>query len=192
VPPEESGDHPVGGITRADAITFCEWLRQKERHNYRLPTDREWSFAVGIGHLEPAGVLPTDLDEKIPGVYPWGSQWPPPKGAGNFADAATKVRFPPGSNSAMTSYISEYDDGYPTTAPVMRFTPNRIGLYDLAGNVMEWCSDTSPENASGHLLRGGSWKNGRTRHLSSFRFGWTNKNLSYFGFRVALEIPGRQ
>src|SRR5579862_7070324 len=77
---KQGEDHPVASMSWDDAKAFCAWLTQKERkegkigqdQEYRLPTDSEWSVAVG------------------PGKYPWGNNWPPPKGAGNY-DPSFKV-----------------------------------------------------------------------------------------------------
>lgn len=73
-PFEQTADDPAVMVSWEDAHAFCEWLTEKDRKDakiredqkYRLPTDAEWSAAVGT--------------EK----YPWGNAWPPPKSAGNF------------------------------------------------------------------------------------------------------------
>ena len=59
-------DYPVVNVSWHDAKAFCEWLSKKEGREYRLPTDDEWSAAVGLGK------------------YPWGGAWPPPEGVGNY------------------------------------------------------------------------------------------------------------
>ena len=48
----EGPDHPVGNISWYEAQSFCAWLSEREGRTHRLPTDHEWSCAVGIGHLE--------------------------------------------------------------------------------------------------------------------------------------------
>jgi tRNA A-37 threonylcarbamoyl transferase component Bud32 len=85
--------HPAVNVSWADAQLFCQWLTERERKAgklgasevYRLPTDHEWSCAAGIGEREVAAKLPAVKSGKIGDVYPWGAQWPPPKGAGNYA-----------------------------------------------------------------------------------------------------------
>lgn len=85
----QGSDHPVVGVTWDDAIEFCVWLTGKERAEgkidektvYRLPTDLEWSAAVGLPH-EPEPT-PEERHLKAPG-YPWGLRWPPPENAGNY------------------------------------------------------------------------------------------------------------
>src|SRR4051812_44274160 len=89
----EGDDHPVVCVSWVDAVAFCAWLTKTERaagrinwvQSYRLPRDHEWSVAVGLGSREDAGAPPNESNGKIQGVYPWGTTWPPPSTAGNFA-----------------------------------------------------------------------------------------------------------
>ena len=60
--------------------------------SYRLPTDREWSRAVGIEH--EAGNTPEERSGKIRGVYPWGDGFPPPNDIGNYAGSESRVDTP--------------------------------------------------------------------------------------------------
>src|SRR3989442_11411025 len=137
--------HPVVKVNWFDAMAFCKWLTEKERDEnliedrqaYRLPTDREWSMAVGLAN--ETGATPQARDGKIKNEFPWGKQWPPPNTAGNYG-----ARQRGGA-----------------TMPVGSFQPNSLGLYDLCGNVWEWCSDaykggTSVTGGDWGVLRGGS------------------------------------
>lgn len=142
-------DCPVVYMSWEDAKAFCRWLSTKEGRKYRLPTDAEWSKAVGLEEL--SGGTPKDKDQKTRGVYVWGTQWPPPRGSGNYADATAKRSF-----SSM-NVIEGYDDGYATTSPVGSFAPNSLGLYDLGGNVWEWCEDWYSRERKDRVLRGASW-----------------------------------
>ncbi len=133
----EGDDHPVVNVNSFDAEAFCKWLSKKEGRSYRLPSWREWGWAVGTGPLEQEGATIAEMKAKVAGIYPWGRGWPPPEGAGNLGDEVLKARQP------TARIIAGYQDGYATTAPVMSFSPNEIGVYDLCGNVYEWCGDLS-------------------------------------------------
>lgn len=75
---DQGPTHPAVNIKWEDAKEFCVWLTQRERgmkvigsnQYYRLPSDEEWSLAVGLGHED--GDSPKEKDGKIEGVYPWG------------------------------------------------------------------------------------------------------------------------
>ncbi len=153
LPVGDKDDHPVVGVSYNDALTFCAWLSHKEGRTYRLPTDREWSVAAGIGRdeKEAGGATPRSLSDGVHNRYPWGRQWPPPAGAGNFADTAFKAKIP-----GMLS-LGEYADGHATTAPVMSFAPDEQGLYDMSGNAEEWVGDWWNAEKLERVLRGGSW-----------------------------------
>jgi formylglycine-generating enzyme required for sulfatase activity len=185
-------DYPVVNVSWNDANTFCAWLTEKERQagkitataTYRLPTDAEWSWAVGIGDRETNGA-PQDKSTRIEGVFPWGTQYPPPAGAGNFADLAAREYF------TNWPFIEGYRDGFVTTSPVGSFTPNQFGLYDLAGNALEWCDDFYDAAHKQLVMRGGGWNNtGPKSLLSSYREHIAPERFSVVtGFRCVLA-PG--
>ena len=183
IPNGDNDDHPVVGVTWEDAVKFCEWLSKKEGKTSRLPTDEEWSRAVGLP--EESGATPRQKGEGRGGGYPWGTQWPPPSKAGNFRDETLHEQFPAWRHE----WIRGYWDGYATTAPVGSFEPNTFGIYDLSGNVWEWCEDWLDATKSDKVLRGAGWNNmdGGGGLLSSNRHGIppTHRNEG-LGFRVVL------
>ena len=183
---EQTDLNPVCGVGYVDAVAFCQWLSKKESRNYRLPTDHEWSCAVGIGQKENAADGPRKNHCKIEGVYPWGTQWPPPKGAGNYAgeECHRNATFP-----KSYTVISGFDDGFAFTSPVGSFAPNSLGLYDLGGNLWEWCGDWMDSDHRHRVLRGGSWADLLpVCLLSSYRKHDLPENRGIvYGFRIVLD-----
>jgi curved DNA-binding protein CbpA len=179
---------PVVMLSWYDAQAFCKGLTDKERaegrisarQSYRLPTDAEWSAAVGLNESQRG--TPRDKDAKTLGVYPWGTQWPPPARTGNYADATAKRSF------NKLPVIENYSDGYAAAAPVGSFTVNRHGIYDLGGNVWEWCEDFYDGQSGDRAMRGGSWYNRESRYLlSSSRYHLPPAHrFQSIGFRCVL------
>ena len=168
---KQEDTHPVVRVNWDDANAFCEWLTKKELaegkikagQKYRLPTDAEWSVAVGLG--QEKGNTPEEKSRGVKDVYPWGKEWPPPKGAGNY-------------------FMDEFD----YTSPVGSFAANKLGLYDMGGNVWEWCEDKDSPTISRRVLRGASWFGRRPDYLlSSHRgYGAPGGRFIIIGFRCVL------
>ena len=186
----ENDDHPVVNVNWFDAKAFCAWLSKREGRLYRLPTDREWSIASGINdEIWEQGTTPNNVT-KNSALFPWGKQWPRPKGVGNYMDLSWNTI---GSQDS-GKYAGDFTDGYPTTSPVLSFAPNSLGIHDMGGNVWEWVEDWFDENKQHRVLRGASWADTETwggqqgALLSSFR-ARHNPNIRYpfNGFRVVLE-----
>lgn len=180
---KQGPDHPVVNVTWNEAMNFCRWLTDRERkagaltreQGYRLPTDLEWSKAVGLP--EETGRTAEARDMGVPDVFPWGTQWPPPPNAGNYTGEET------GSDVA----IKGYDDNFAWTSPVGSFAPNQYGLYDMGGNVWQWCMDTWNNESKARVLRGASWYNGAIKLsvLSSCRVSANpDSSTDNYGFRV--------
>jgi hypothetical protein len=172
--------HPVAEVNRGDARNFCAWLTQKEiekgvipaNARYRLPMDLEWSVAVGLPNEN--GGPPRNRNLRIKDVYPWGNQWPPPKGAGNYHSVLNV-------------------DNFEGASPVGSFAPNPFGLFDMSGNVWEWCEDLYDDKLSTYgVLRGGSWYDKYPEGLcSSRRYDQiSDSGDSWMGFRCVLVVPG--
>lgn len=174
---QQAPNHPIVKVNWFDAVAFCKWLTEKEhddnlieeRQSYRLPTDREWSLAVGLQN-EPGGT-PQARDGKIKDQFPWGKQWPAPSGAGNYGSAQKH-----GATSAVGS-----------------FKPNSLGLYDLGGNVWEWVADTykggtTPTGRDWGVLRGGSWATTNKLEMQSAYRNVVDRNERdvIYGFRCVL------
>jgi len=164
-------DLPVEQVAWEDALEFCRRLSDKEDRTYRLPTEEEWEYACRAGTTTP---------------FHFGETISPDQ----------------------ANYDSEYAYGHGTvgafrnqTTPVREFPPNAWGLYDMHGNVWEWCPDSyeyytpSPVKPSvganpieGRVLRGGSWRNRPTYCRCANRVrDAVGSPLSNVGFRVVLE-----
>lgn len=192
----EDSSHPVANVSPDDAVAFCAWLTKKDRASgqigpqdeYRLPSDVEWSYAVGIGDQEDANASPKDKVTGVKDVYPWGSTFPPPAGSGNYADTTAKAK-----GTDLDGSIEGYTDGYATTAPVGSFKANALGLHDLGGNLGEWCADWYDSEQKSRVLRGGSWGYGGPGVLlSSCRIidGSPGDRGGISGFRCVLVVSG--
>lgn len=178
----QSDDHPVVNVSWNDAMEFCKWLSRKDGKTYRLPTEAEWEYACRAGTTTryyhdnaPEGL------EKI----------------ANVADAAFEAKFPG------VKGLIQASDGYAHTSPVGSFLPNRFGLYDMHGNVWEWCADwyevdyyaksptndpTGPDTGEERAYRGGGWFNcARGSRCASRSTGKPEHRSLLLGFRVALR-----
>lgn len=171
--------HPAVNVSWDDAKAFCAWLERKEQgervlapgQHYRLPSDKEWSSAVGLP--DETGDFPMDKAAKNKdAIYPWGTQWPPPRGAGNYAA---------GINT----------DTFEKTSPVGSFPPNKFGLCDMGGNVWQWCEDWFNDNRTTRVLRGACWQSEEANKLLSSVRNPQPPTLRqmHSGFRIVLETP---
>jgi len=188
----QDATHPVANVTWDEAKAFCAWLTVHDRsrgrfglaESYRLPTDHEWSCAVGIGGQEDPAKPPQEKIGKIADVFPWGSEWPPPNSAGNYS----------GEEATVHKKLKGRRDDFPFTAPAGSFAADRFGLHDLGGNVWEWCEDSWGPGNNDRVARGASWINNE-RHtlLSSNRaHGPSGSRYNGNGFRVVLAAaPAR-
>ena len=192
--------HPAVNVRWVYAKGFCTWLTEREQKagllgqtdRYRLPTDHEWSCAVGLGEQEDPAKSPEEKSGKIADVYPWGSVWPPPQGAGNYGGEEMKGHNIYGSKDAGKVVLQGYRDGFTYTAPVGSFAANRFGLFDTGGNAGEWCEEyLKPQKGrypvGEKLTRGGNFADsGAARLLASARGSPPLQQQSLVGFRVVL------
>lgn len=172
-------EQPVVLVSWNDAIAYCQWLGKKTGETYRLPMEKEWEYAGRAG---------TDTE------FSWGDEIS--KGR-EYLNAADETE-PPGGRNKWSSKFP-FASGFFYVAPVGRFLPNKWGLYDMHGNVYEWCYDKyskypsdntdSPSGLttakSDRVSRGGSWRCGPGFCRSAFRnHGPEDSADSFTGFRI--------
>ena len=191
----QTPDHPVCAVNWNDAKAFCKWLTDKERkagilkaaQSYRLPTDDEWSLAVGRTK------------------FPWGEDWKLSAIKGNYAGTEAKDA----DWAEEWPILPNWKDNFPRTSPVGSFPGNAAGLYDLGGNVWEWCEDwfrkemnteEARKNAAKlgddgggktfRVLRGGAWTDANNFTLASgCRTRWRPaERVTNVGFRCVVEV----
>ncbi len=191
--------HPAVNMNWEDARAFCAWLTQREHQagrldasvHYRLPSDHEWSCAVGIGEREDPGKTPEEKNRKIDDAFPWGGAWPPPPGAGNYSGEEAVGREDVRAKDMVKEQeiLAGYRDEFPVTAPVGSFSANRSGLFDLGGNAWEWCEDLNSPKDDRRVLRGASFLYAiRDELLSSVRAPKPPAQHNFnCGFRVVLS-----
>jgi len=206
-------NHPVQTINWYDMVKWCNARSEKEGRvpayyldsslaqvyksgrvapsvnwnaGYRLPTDAEWEKASrggASGHRFPWSNTDTITHSQ----------------ANYFSDSSFAFDV-----SSTRGFNPAFEDGQmPYTSPVGSFAPNGYGLYDMAGNVWEWCWDwagsytsdpqTDPRGPTGgdtRVGRGGNWNYYAVHCRSSYRYGnspdYTATNI---GFRCALTGP---
>ena len=181
-----NGDNqPAVYVSWTDAVNFAQWLQTKNggQYRFRLPTEAEWEYSCRAG-AETARY--------------WGDT---PAGTCSHENVADQTAF----RQWAVDNVHDCDDGYAATAPVGSFQPNPFGLYDMLGNVWEWCLDVysvdayirhdrkNPLNSneslgSDRVIRGGSWHSGpngvRCAERGSGLPGGMNDDL---GFRLVRE-----
>jgi formylglycine-generating enzyme required for sulfatase activity len=181
-----NGDgEPAVYVSWVDANNFSQWLTGQNggQYKFRLPTEAEWEYACRAGS-ETSRYWGEDASRAC--IYE------------NVADytAERLLGIKP---------VHECDDGYATTAPVGSFRSNPLGLFDMLGNVLQWCSDVygvdsyvrhdrnNPQNTDesmgqSRVIRGGCWRGSADSIRCSIRgSGLPNSMKDVLGFRIVRE-----
>ena len=193
-PSSFKGDNlPVERVSWYDAVEFCNKLSKKaglepyyeingttislnkKANGYRLPTEAEWEYAAGGGASNRTEFAGTNNEKDL---YKYA----------NFCDKKCTYSWKE----------RKQNDGFENTAPVGTYIANQLGLYDMSGNVYEWCYDwygtynldisenpTGDISGSGRVRRGGSWNFYAEYCRSAYRYSSTpSSSGNYIGFRL--------
>ncbi|SRR5579883_2630881 len=168
--------HPVEQVSWYEAVEFCDRLSRKTGRTYRLPTETEWEYACRSGT----------------------------RTAFHFGDTITTAFA--NYNGSRTEPIESKETYRRQTIAVGRFPSNGFGLYDMHGNVLEWCLDHGHDSYKGiptdgrawvkdgnpnlRVARGGSWLSYRSACRSAARdFNAPANRYANIGFRVVCSTP---
>ena len=176
--------HPVVGVSRDDAEAFCGWLSDLTGYRHSLPTEAQWEYACRAGTRTE---------------WSWGDTPVAGPRCMNGADDSEKK-----ARANAQRNIFSWRDGNHYTSLAGSYLSNRLGLYDMHGNVWEWCRDwygddyyerstacnpPGPWTGKYGVLRGGSWMNVPSFSRSAYRT-WDShvKAAPYYGFRVCRSV----
>jgi formylglycine-generating enzyme required for sulfatase activity len=199
-------DDPMVMVSWYGAASYCNWRSSAEgyencynlstwecdfsKHGYRLATEAEWEYAARGGENSPYY------------RFPWGDTIN--HDYANYYANGSAYSY---DTSPYTTYTfhPDWNDGiYPYTAPGGSFSANGYGLYDMAGNVWEWCNDwydedyydvspfdnpAGPASGTYRVLRGGSWYYYAYHCRVAYRYSGTPGYRYYHvGFRFVLDL----
>ena len=213
----QSPQHPVTCITWYDAVVFCNWLsiqsglspcylidpNRADSNNHYPENDPRWTIECDFA--ADGFRLPTEAEWEFAargGMHSQGFRY---AGSNDARDVAWFI----GADRTGKSPIDRREDygrllNTGTTMAVGTKKPNEIGLYDMSGNVREWCWDWYDENfyhyapsvdpqgpfaGAFRVNRGGSWQTNNLVDLESTHrnYGGTSSVFTHFGFRVVTR-----
>lgn len=179
--PEDKGwgrkKRPVIYVSWQDARAYCDWLSEQTERTYRLPSEAEWEYACRAGTVTPFNVGPRISTDQS-----------------NF-------------NGNATYNGSDEEEYRARTLPVGSFQPNAYGLYEMHGNVRDWCEDSWHDNYENAPTDGSAWKDSKSKrrvvrggswvaapvYIRSAARDWSDlddRSLDV-GFRVVCSAPAK-
>jgi eukaryotic-like serine/threonine-protein kinase len=188
-----AAEHPVEFVSYEDAMEFCRKLTEKEKKEpysrpmwaYRLPTEAEWEYCCRAGTSTPFA-----FGEKLGNISRRGGTQP----GGRYMPSGEDSELPLEGNTTKDAAIEDIP------GRVAQFEPNSWGLYDMHGNVAEWCLDwykrgyasgearenpTGPPSGDRRVVRGGSFKDPASACRCAARKEYSSsERRATIGFRV--------
>jgi len=168
---------PLINVPYDGMVAYCEWLSKETGRDVRLPTEAEWEYAA------------RERGKKVR--------------FGNGKDLADPSQMNFDASAAHKESYSRVGDFRARSVPVASFAPNALGLYDMSGNVWEWCSDydkghyyrnspernpQGPEKGYFRVFRGGSWRDPPEYIRTTVRINhYPGDGYYYHGFRLAMS-----
>lgn len=168
--------YPANFISWDNCQAFITRLNELTGRAFRMPTEAEWDFAARGGNKSEGFIF---------------------SGSNTLDDVAWYA------SNAYTVGASSPNYG---THEVATKSPNELGIYDMTGNVWEWCADwyqdsygssasvndpTGPNAGTTHVIRGGGWSNAAQDCRSFFRMSPSTNSSSAMGLRLALTASGK-
>ena len=174
---KDTSAYPVERVSWNDAVEFCKKLSDKEGKKYRLPTEAEWEYACRAG-TKSVFHTGNDMNSNLANINGLSYSSYGKEASGPFHRSTVK--------------IGEYKD-----------QANAFGLFDMHGNVQEWCSDwyaadyyksspkedpSGPKDGAERVLRGGAWPSSAKACRSAMRNHLPPEDRVFTaGFRVVME-----
>jgi len=170
----KGANRPVERVSWDDAVEFCSRLSNHTKRDYRLPSEAEWEYACRAGTTTPFHFGETITTD-----------------VANYDGKSTYGNGPKGVYRGETTEVGSFG------------VANNFGLYDMHGNVREWCQDewhdsyegapmdgsawqSANASSDGRMLRGGSWADHPVICRSAYRYGsFADFSNDFYGFRVA-------
>jgi formylglycine-generating enzyme required for sulfatase activity len=193
-------DSPANQLSWYDAVAYCNWLSEQEG----IPSSQWCYLPDGAGEYGPGMAIPPDHLQRTGYRLPTQAEWEYACRAGS-----TTARFFGESDELLEHYAwCTRNSEDRRLSPSATFKPNDLGLFDVYGNVLEWCTEQADGVPDGdgpiddrveteavvdeieRAARGGSFVYRLVDIRSAFRFRYrpTNRN-NFIGFRVARTLP---